>query len=327
MKTRKLGYSDLNLSEIGFGAWAIGGAGWEFGWGPQDDDEAVAAMRHAVELGVNWIDTAAIYGLGHSEELVARAVAGHRDEIIIATKCSLVWDESGNIISSLKGESIVRECEDSLKRLKTDWIDLYQVHWPNDEERIEEGWEAIAELIEAGKIRYGGVSNFNVPQMKRAQKLHPIASLQPPYSLMRRGVEGDEFNYCRENDIGIIAYSPMQCGLLTGSFDIDRVAEDDWRRESDEFQQPNLDINLGFVEKLRPIADKYGKTIAQLAIAWVLRLDVVTAAIVGARRPSQIEETVGGSGWEIEEDDLTLIDGLLAERVKNMEASGGIVRE
>jgi len=325
MNIRKLGYTDLHLSEVGFGAWAIGGGDWKFGWGPQDDDEAIAAMRRAVELGVNWIDTAAIYGLGHSEELVGKAFEGRRDEVIIATKCSQVWDDHGNISSSLKKESVLRECEDSLRRLNIDCIDLYQIHWPLDEEHIEDGWEAIGQLIEEGKVRYGGVSNYNTSQMARSQKLHPIASLQPPYNMFRRAVEGEEYEYCRQNDIGVVAYSPMQCGLLTGSFDMNRVASNDWRRMASEFKEPNLDINLSFANELKFIADKYHKTASQLAIAWVLRLDVVTSAIVGARRPSQIEETVGGADWKIEEEDLKLIDNLLEQRIGKIGNVGGYI--
>lgn len=324
MNTRKLGFSDLEITEVGFGAWAIGGGNWAFGWGPQDDKEAINAMNRALELGVNWIDTAAVYGLGHSEELVAEVIKGRRDDIIVASKCSLVWDDHGNISSSLKRDSVIRECESSLQRLDTDFIDLYQIHWPRDEERIEEGWEAIGRLIEQGKIRYGGVSNFNVSHLKRAQAEHPIASLQPPYSMLRRSVEfNGEFDFCKENDIGIIAYSPMQCGLLTGKFDMNRVADDDWRRKSDEFQEPNLSIDLEFVDKLKPIAADYGKTVAQLAIAWVLRLDHMSAAIVGARRPSQIEETVGGADWKLSNNDLERIEQLLQERIDRIKDAGG----
>ena len=325
MKIRKLGNTDLYLSEVGFGAWAIGGGNWQFGWGPQDDEESIAAIRRALELGVNWIDTAAIYGLGHSEEMVAKAVDGIREDVIIVTKCSLVWDEKGNITSSLKADSVRQECENSLRRLNTDRIDLYQIHWPDDSHHIEEGWEVIGRLIDEGKIRYGGVSNFHVEHLSRVQKLHPVASLQPPYSILRRSIEEEELPYCKENDIGVIAYSPMHCGMLTGSFDIGRVAENDWRRKAQEFQEPNLSLNLEFVRELQPIADKYVKTIAQLSVAWVLRQDVVTSAIVGARRPSQIEETVGGSGWSIDTEDLEKIDELLAERLKRIEKVGGYV--
>jgi len=325
MNTRKLGNSDLYLSEVGFGAWAIGGGGYDFGWGPQDDGEAIAAIHRALELGVNWIDTAAVYGLGHSEEIVARAVEGMRDEVIIATKCTRVWDEAGNISGDLTAGNIRRECEESLRRLKTDRIDLYQVHWPEGVGEIEEAWETIGRLIEEGKVRCGGVSNFDVPQLERAQRLHPVTSLQPPYSMMRRAVEGTELPYCKENNIGVVAYSPMQAGLLTGSFDVNRVAREDWRRRDGEFNQPNLGINLEFVDKLRPIAANYEKTIAQLTIAWVLRLEVVTSAIAGARRPSQIEETVGGSGWKIDDEDLKAIDELLQERLRRLEEVGGYV--
>ncbi len=326
MQRRRLGNSDLELTEIGFGAWAIGGDNWRFGWGPQDDDESIAAIHKAVDLGINWIDTAAIYGLGHSEEVVAKATEGFRNDIIIATKCSQVWDDKGNISSVLKADSIRRECEASLQRLQTDRIDLYQVHWPTDEERIEEGWAEIGKLIEEGKIRYAGVSNFNVSHMERANAIHPITSLQPPYSMMRRDVEGDIFDYCREHSIGVVAYSPILCGLLTDNFDIIRVAETDWRRQSDEFNEPNLGINLEFAQQLKPIAGKYGKTVSQLALSWVLRMDVVTSAIIGTRRPSQIEETVGGADWKIDDEDLKAIDEMLEERVRKIKQAGGVVR-
>ncbi len=323
MERRRLGFTDLELSEVGFGAWAIGGGGWAFGWGPQDDAESIAAIRRALELGVNWIDTAAIYGLGHSEEVVARAVEGRRDEVILATKCSLIWDEKGEISSSLARESVRRECEASLRRLNTDVIDLYQIHWPEDDERIEEGWEEIGRLIEEGLVRYGGVSNFLAGHLRRAQAIHPVASLQPPYSMLRRRHEGSEFAFCRENDIGVIAYSPMQSGLLTGRFDPSRLSEEDWRRRAGEFQEPNLSINLWFVDQLRPVAGEYGKTVAQLAVAWVLRREEVTSAIVGARRPDQIEETTGGAGWTLDEEHLAQIDELLAERKRRILEAGG----
>ncbi len=324
MQTRKLGFTDLHLSEIGFGAWALGGDGWAFGWGPQDDSESIAAIRRSLELGVNWIDTAAIYGHGHSETVVAKAVEGIRDEVIIATKCSIVWDENGKTSCCLKADSILKECEDSLRRLKTDRIDLYQIHWPNDPDNIEEGWEAMGQLIKDGKIRYGGVSNYRVSHLEQCQPKHPIASLQPPYSMLRRAVELEgEFEYCKNNDIGIVPYSPMQCGLLTDSFDMNRVAENDWRRQSDEFKSPNLEINQNFAKSLKEIANKYEKTVAQLAVAWTLRLDVVTSSIVGARRPSQIEETVGASGWEIEKEDLDEIDEMLGQRVNEIKKQDG----
>lgn len=317
MNTRKLGWTDLHLTEIGFGAWAIGGGNWEFGWGPQDDKTAVAAIRHALEIGVNWIDTAAVYGLGHSEELVAEAIAGHRNEVIVATKCSLVWNEQRQTSVCLEKKSILRECEASLRRLNTDRIDLYQVHWPDDEPHIEDAWEAMTELMQAGKVIYCGVSNFSPKQMDRCQGTR-IASLQPPYSMLRRAVEKSEYPYCVDHQIGIVAYSPMQSGLLTGRFDITRVAPNDWRRRSREFKEPNLSVNLWFVEQLREIANRYGKSVGQLAVAWTLRLSEVTSSIVGARNPRQIEETVGGSGWEIEAVDLRKIDDLLAERKRRL---------
>ncbi len=326
MQTRKLGYTDLEFTEIGFGAWALGGGNWKFGWGEQDDMESIHAILRALELGVNWIDTAAAYGLGHSEEVIAKALEGRREEMYIATKCSLVWDEQGEITPNLRYDSVIEECENSLRRLRTDYIDLYQIHWPRDEERIQEGWKAISKLIEDGKVRYGGVSNFSVSQMRQLQPIHPIASLQPPYSMLRRGVEVDgEFDYCREKNIGVICYSPMQSGLLTGKFDVDRVDDNDWRKQAGEFQEPNLSINLDFVENLRKIANKYDKTVAQLAIAWTLRREEVTAAIAGARRPSQIEETVGGSGWEIEKEDLDNIESLLEDRLRKLKEKGGYI--
>lgn len=326
MKKRKLGFSDLHLTEIGFGAWAVGGGDWRFGWGPQDDQKSIQAIQKALDLGINWIDTAAIYGLGHSEKVVGKALAGIRSEVIVATKCSQVWNKDGEINGSLKSESVIRECEDSLRRLETDFVDIYQIHWPSDEERIEEGWGAIEQLIKDGKVRFGGVSNFRLDQLERAQSIHPIASLQPPYSMLRRSYELDgEFEYCKENNIGIVAYSPIQCGLLTDNFNIERVAKNDWRRQSGEFRDPNLSINISFAQELKVIAQKYGKTVSQLAIAWVLRKDEVTSAIVGARSPEQIEETIRGAGWKIEEEDLETIDEMLAERLETIKIKDGFI--
>jgi aryl-alcohol dehydrogenase-like predicted oxidoreductase len=327
MERRRLGDTDLELSEIGFGAWAIGGGDWQFGWGPQDDREAIDAIHRALELGVNWIDTAAVYGLGHSEELVGRAlrerglVAGR--DVIVATKCSLVWDEQRQVGSSLQRDSVKRECEDSLRRLGVERIDLYQIHWPNDDARIEEGWRAIGELIEEGKVRWAGVSNFQREHLERAQAIRPMASLQPPYSLLRRGIEGPILEFCRAHRVGVVAYSPMQSGLLTGRFDPARLADNDWRRRADDFRAPNLAINLDLVRQLGPIAERHGKTVAQLAIAWTLRRPEVTSAIAGARRPAQIEETVGGAGWRLADEDLATIDRLLDERRARIQAAGG----
>jgi len=321
MRTRKLGWTDLKLTTIGLGTWAMGGAAWKFSWGPQDDQESISAIRRALELGINWIDTAAVYGLGHSEELVAKAIRGLRDKPIIATKCERVWDKNGNISGRLKRESIRSEVEASLKRLKIEVIDLYQIHWPEPDEDIEEAWETMGDLIKEGKIRYAGVSNFNLGQLKRVQPIHPVASLQPPYSMLERGIEGKVLDYCSANNIGVVVYSPMQKGLLTGKFTRERVeklAADDHRRRDPHFQEPELSANLELVEGLSSIADKSGITVAQLAIAWILRQPEITAAIVGARRPSQIEETVAAADCELSKKDIAAIDKLLKRRQKKL---------
>jgi len=321
MRTRKLGWTDLKLTTIGLGTFAMGGAGWKFSWGPQDDQESISAIRRALELGINWIDTAAVYGLGHSEELVAKAIRGLRDKPIIATKCERVWDEKGNISGRLKRESIRSEVEASLKRLRIEVIDLYQIHWPEPDEDIEEAWETMGDLIKEGKIRYAGVSNFNLGQLKRVQPIHPVASLQPPYSMLERGIEGKVLDYCLANNIGVIVYSPMQKGLLTGKFTRQRVQNlpaDDHRRRDPHFQEPELSANLELVEGLSSIADKSGMTVAELAIAWILRRPEITAAIVGARRPSQIEETVVAADCELSQQDIAAIDKLLDKRRKKL---------
>jgi aryl-alcohol dehydrogenase-like predicted oxidoreductase len=295
----------------------MGGGGWKFSWGPQEDQESIEAIKRAVDLGVNWIDTAAIYGLGHSEEVVGKALKEISPRPFIATKCGLVWDEAKNISNRLKRESVRREAEASLRRLGVDVIDLYQIHWPYPDEDIEEGWSEMSRLVEEGKVRYIGVSNFNVSQMERIKKIHPIASLQPPYSMLKRGIEAEILPYCAENNIGVIVYSPMQKGLLTGAVTRERVAQfapDDHRRNDPQFQEPELSVNLELVEKLREIAARYGKTPAQLAVAWVLRRPEVTSAIVGIRRPSQIEEIVPAADFDISQEDLELIEKLLAER-------------
>ncbi|MGQ9474222.1 MAG: aldo/keto reductase, partial [Candidatus Caldatribacteriaceae bacterium] len=260
MRKRKLGWTELELSVIGFGSWAIGGGGWKFSWGPQDDQESIEAIRRAVDLGVNWIDTAAVYGLGHSEEVVGKAIRNLSPRPFIATKCERVWDEKGNIFGSLKRESIRREVEASLRRLQVDVIDLYQIHWPDPDEDIEEGWGEMSRLVEEGKVRYIGVSNFNVSQMERIRKIHPIASLQPPYSMLKRSIETEILPYCAQHNIGVIVYSPMQKGLLTGAITKERVAQfppDDHRRLDPQFQEPELSINLELVERLKEIAAKY----------------------------------------------------------------------
>ncbi len=324
MRTRKLGYTDLQFTTVGLGTWAIGGGGWEWGWGPQDDAESIAALRRGMDRGINWIDTAAAYGLGHSEELVGKAIEGRRDEVVVATKCGLVWEEGGTTISNrLKEDSIRRECEQSLRRLNIEGIDLYQIHWPVPDGDIEEAWGTIANLIKAGKVRYAGVSNASVEQLKRLQPIHPVAALQPPYSMLERGVEEALLKFCAANDIGIIVYSPMQTGLLTGKYTKERVAalaDEDWRKDRNpHFKEPQLSANLALVDGLRPIAARHGKTVAQLAIAWVLRRPEVTGAIVGSRKPSHIEETVEAGDWVLDSQDIAEIDALLVDRHRTLD--------
>ncbi len=317
MQTRKLGNSELNLTVIGFGTWAIGGGDWAYGWGAQDDKQSVAAIQKAVELGINWIDTAAIYGLGHAEKIVGEAVRACSTKPLIATKCGLTWNSKKKIKPRLKKESVTAEVEDSLKRLDLDTIDLYQIHWPNPEPEIEEAWETIARLIEQGKIRYAGVSNFNVEQLKRAQKIHPVTSLQPPYSMIKRKIEKEVLPYCSEQNIGIVAYSPMQKGILTDKFTrefVDHLPSDDHRVYDNEFKEPRLSLNIHLVEQLKNIAKNYEASVAQLALAWVLVHPEITSAIVGTRKPEQIEDTVKAEELKISPEDLKQIDAFLNKK-------------
>ncbi|MFO0825425.1 MAG: aldo/keto reductase [Gemmataceae bacterium] len=315
MKTRQLGNSDLHITAIGFGAWAIGGGGWAFAWGAQDDADSVATIREAIDIGINWIDTAAVYGLGHSEEVVAKALEGVSKRPYVFTKCARVWDENRQIGKCLKADSIRRECEASLKRLKVDVIDLYQIHWPEPDEDIEEGWQAVQKLKEEGKIRWAGVSNFSAEQMARVSKYGPITSLQPPYSMVRPEVEESILPYCKEHNIGVIAYSPMASGLLTGAMTRERIAAmpaDDWRREKNKYyQEPLLTRNLNLVELLKKIGSRHGRTPGEVAIAWVLRHPAVTAAIVGARKPGQLKELVGAADWRLTPSEANEIDTYL----------------
>lgn len=315
MKTRKLGWTDLNLTTIGLGTWAIGGGDWTWGWGPQDDEESVAAIILASEKGINWIDTAPAYGLGHSEEIVGKALKKLPRRSIVATKCGIEWDNNRKSTHELKGESIRREVEASLKRLGVDVIDLYQIHWPEPDSELEPAWQQIANMVKEGKVRYAGVCNCSIEQLKRIQPIHPVASLQPPYSMIERGAEDSGLlDYCREHNIGVVAYSPMQKGLLTGKFNKQRVQElpaEDHRRNDPNFQEPRLTANLDLVKKLTILAKRHGKTPAQMAIAWVLRRPELTAAIVGARRPSQVAETVLAGDLELSPEDINAIDGLL----------------
>jgi aryl-alcohol dehydrogenase-like predicted oxidoreductase len=316
MDTRQLGTSDLHITPIGFGAWAIGGSGWEFAWGGQDDRDSIAAIREALDAGINWIDTAAVYGLGHSEEVVARALEGIRDRPYVFTKCSMVWDERREIGHSLKAQSIRRECEASLRRLNSDVLDLYQIHWPDPDEDIEEGVATMAKLKEEGKVRHVGVSNFNVAQMKRAQAVAPIASLQPPFSLIRPEAEKEIFPFAYRENIGVIAYSPMGSGLLTGAMTrerIERLPADDWRRSNRDFQEPLLSRNLRLVRLLKNIGVYHGCTPAEVAVAWVLDHPAVTGAIVGARKPGQIKGVLGATGLRLNPTDLAEIEALFAK--------------
>ena len=306
MKKRILGKNGPQLSEIGFGAWAIGGP-WEYGWGPVDDTESIKAIHRAIDLGINWVDTAAVYGLGHSEEVVAKALKGKRKEIFLATKCGMIWDANGHVTIHASASSIRKEIEASLKRLITDYIDLYQIHWPDPETPVEESWGELVRLKEEGKVRYIGVCNYDVPLLEKCNAIAPVQSLQPPYSMLRRQIEHEILPYCLKNEIGVVAYSPLQSGLLTGNFDIKRLAPDDWRRKNKYFQEPYLSKALSFVEKLKPIAEKYHKTVSQLAVAWVLKNPAVTSAIVGARKVEQVEENVGAAGFVISDSDMLLI--------------------
>ena len=318
MNKRQLGNSDLQITRLGVGAWAIGGGGWEFGWGPQDDNDSVAAIHAALEAGINWIDTAAVYGLGHSEQVVARALEGHTHRPYVFTKCSMVWDERREIGHSLKAESIRRECEASLRRLKVDTIDLYQIHWPDPDQDIEEGWSEMARLRQAGKVRNIGVSNFNADQMKRAGKIAPITSLQPPYSLLSRDVESATLPYVQKNNIGVIVYSPMYSGLLSGTMTRERIAgfaADDWRRRNANFQEPLLSRNLGVVEALRAIGRAYSRTPGEVAIAWTLHNPAVTAAIVGVRNPRQVQGIIGAGDLQLSPRDVTILENALEEHV------------
>ena len=299
MEKRKLGYTDMEFTVIGLGTWAIGGGGWIFGWGPQDDRDSIDTIRESIDLGINWVDTAAVYGLGHSEEIVGKAVKGLRDKVFIATKCGRKWRGSDQIYGDLSAKSIRREMEDSLKRLNMDYVDLYQIHWPDPDDQIEEAWEEMAKLKEEGKTRYIGVSNFSVEQMKRIQKIHPIASLQPKYNILNPDIEKDILPFCGENNIGVVVYSPIASGFLTGKYTREKISslpENDWRTFRNlDFQEPKLTRNLKVVEIMKDIGKKYDITPSQIAIAWVLRRSEVTSAIVGARRPGQMRENISGA--------------------------------
>jgi aryl-alcohol dehydrogenase-like predicted oxidoreductase len=314
MMKRKLGNSDLEITPMGVGAWAMGGAGWAFTWGPQDDNESVAAIRAAFEKGVNWIDTAAVYGLGHSEEVVARAVEGVSPRPYVFTKCARIWNEQRQIGKCLKAASVRAECEASLRRLKLDCIDLYQMHWPEPDEDIEEGWATMAKLREEGKVRWIGVSNYNVSQLQRIAKIAPVTSLQPPYSMLVRGAEQDVLPYALDNGIGVIVYSPMRNGLLSGGMTRERVegfAADDFRRRVPDFQEPALTRNLKVADLLKEIGKRHGRTAGEVAIAWTLRNPAVTGAIVGMRSVAQLEGVIGAMEFRLSKGEIEEIEGML----------------
>jgi aryl-alcohol dehydrogenase-like predicted oxidoreductase len=319
MTLKTLGKSDLNITPIGIGAWAIGGGKWQFAWGPQDDDDSVAAIRAGLDRGINWIDTAAVYGLGHSETVVGRAIDGLKTRPYVFTKCSLIWDESGKISHNLLAASIAREAESSLKRLKVDAVDLYQIHWPAwqggpesaSPGSIEEAVGALAKLREQGKIRHIGVSNFNAVQMQRALAVAPITSLQPPYSLLARGIETSTLPFALEHGIGVIVYSPMASGLLSGAMTRERIEalpHDDWRKNTSNFQDPLLSRNLQLVEVLRAIGRRHNATPGEVAIAWTLRNPAVTGAIVGVRSAQQVSGIAGAANVRLSPNEARAIE-------------------
>ena len=313
--TNTLGNSDLAITKIGFGAWAIGGGDWQYSWGPQEDTDSINAIHRALELGVNWIDTAAIYGLGHSEEVVAKALASTSAQPYVFTKCGMLWNDTKQISQSLK--SIRTECEASLRRLKVDVIDLYQIHWPVPDDEIEEGWTAMAELQREGKVRNIGASNFSVPQMQRALTIAPITSLQPPYSMINRAVEDAILPFCAQNGIGVINYSPMQSGLLTGAMSAERIAnmpKDDFRRNTKQFQEPRLSRNLDLAALLGRIGQRHEVSAGVVAIAWTLHHPAVTAAIVGGRSARQVDGIIAAAEFRLSEAEFAEIGQFLEER-------------
>ncbi|TDI88618.1 MAG: aldo/keto reductase [Caldithrix sp.] len=320
MHTKQLGTTDLHLTSIGLGTWAIGGGGWKYGWGAQDEKESLATIHRALDLGINWIDTAPVYGLGRAEAVVGKAIKGMRHRPVIATKCGLVWHDGKNISGRLKRESVRAEVEGSLKRLQVNVIDLYQIHWPDPKNDIEEAWNTIADLVKEGTIRYAAVCNFNVNQIKRIEKIHPVASVQPPYSMLERRIENHLLPYCAKNNIGAIPYSPLQKGILTDKFTakwVQSLPEDDHRRAVDKrFQEPQLASNIAFVESLKKLARKHGKSVANVAIAWALRRPEITSVIVGARRPGQIEETIAAGDWKLPAADISSTEDLLEKHIR-----------
>jgi aryl-alcohol dehydrogenase-like predicted oxidoreductase len=316
MQKRQLGNSDLHITPLGVGSWAIGGGGWQFGWGPQDDADSVAAIHAALDRGINWIDTAAVYGLGHSEEVVAKALKGRADRPYVFTKCGIVWSETREVSRSLKRESVRREVEASLRRLQIDAIDLYQIHWPDPDAEVEEGWATLAELKKEGKVRCIGVSNFNAKQLARAQAIAPITSLQPPYSIVQPEIEAEILPFCEQNKVGVIVYSPMKSGMLTGAMTRERIAampEDDFRRRTPTFNEPLLTRNLKLADLLKEIGARHGLTAGEIAIAWTLRRPEVTGSIVGLRKPEQINGVIDAAEFRLPDSELTEIGKFLSD--------------
>ena len=314
VETTELGRTGMQITRIGFGAWAIGGGGWEFGWGPQEDEESVDAIQHAIELGVNWIDTAAAYGFGHSEEVVGRALQGMSADArpYIFTKCSLLEGHGRTVRHDLSHDSVWREAEASLERLRVDAIDLYQIHWPDPETDIEEGWSALAELKEQGLVRHIGVSNFDVGQLRRVTEIAPVETLQPPYSLVAREIEAELLPYAERQGIGVIAYSPMGSGLLSGGMTRERIAalpSDDWRKRHPNFNEPELSTHLATVDRLSTVADRYDTVPGAIAVAWVLSRSAVDGAIVGFRRPDQIDPIMPAANLRLTAEDIAEIEG------------------
>lgn len=312
LATKELGSTGLEITPVGFGAWAIGGGGWEFGWGPQDDEESIAAIHHALDLGINWIDTAAAYGFGRSEEVVGRALEGVEERPYVFTKASLLEGPGRTVVNSLKRDSMMREAEDSLRRLGVDAIDLYQVHWPIPEQDIEEGWSALAALAEQGLVRHIGVSNFSAEQMRRIQSIAPVETLQPPYSLIAREVEAEILPFAEREGIGVIVYSPMGSGLLTGKMTRERIeglADDDWRKDDARFREPQLGRHLAAAERVQGVADRLGVPPGAVAIAWTLRNPAVDGAIVGIRRPDQADELLAAATLELSDEDAAELEG------------------
>ena len=312
MRTTELGNTGMEISRVGFGAWAIGGAEYDWGWGDQDDEESIAAIHRALELGVNWIDTAAQYGFGHSEEVVGRALEGVDPSPVVCTKGGQPEGPNRSTVQSLERDSLLRECEASLRRLGVDAIDLYQIHWPIPDEEIEEGWTALVELKESGLVRHIGVSNFSVEQLRRAQAIAPVETLQPQYSLLDRDVEDEVLPFCEQEGIGVIVYSPMASGLLTGKMTRERIEglpDNDWRRRSERFQEPQLSRNLELVERLERVAERHDVSPGAVAVAWTLRNPAVDGAITGFRRPDQVEPILAAAELELSDEEAAELEG------------------